>query len=177
MRVNTYIKKATLFTLLGFFYSCTANSQYPIEIERLGLEKQYDITKWYLYCISCDQKLEKIDSNITIGQLPLKFKEVIIHGDTTELHFSFYFKNRLININEITKPPYKGVMFINDTIYAFLTYGDAYYYRLDDCSTSKCPYREGYPQQKEVIDYIKDNKEDINIWFKNAAIKKGIIDE
>jgi len=36
--------------------------QYPTEITKFGLQKQYDVAKWYMYCIHCDESPQYVDS-------------------------------------------------------------------------------------------------------------------
>ncbi len=40
-----------LVTITSYGKEDSQNHMYPIEIERLGLTKQYDIAKWQMYCI------------------------------------------------------------------------------------------------------------------------------
>jgi hypothetical protein len=170
-------------------YSCnqkkatidTATSVYPKLIEKYKLERQYDKTKWMLYCIHCDEfcefdKRSGISDTITFGMLSLHYEGVDIFNDTAELNFSFYYKDSI-------KCDYGILRNANiDIGAAYHMNSDSilYYLRL---STYNRHWETGqrsryqYPLQPEVIKYIKTNRKNLDIWFRAEAIRRGIIEK
>lgn len=70
---------------------------YPKEIKSLGIEKLFDKTKWYLYCITSDQKLDftvvaNHKGNVTYGTLPIKFDHLEVRGTQWSWTFSSIIK-------------------------------------------------------------------------------------
>ncbi|MCB9046644.1 MAG: hypothetical protein H6550_10985 [Chitinophagales bacterium] len=179
--------------------SCNVNGNrvYPKVIEKYGLMSQYDASKWYLYCVYCDKQpdflkgiIEYRDSmkyyryvpdtmseEITYGQLELKLDRIELVNDTTNLYFSFYHNGEKITPDRVNTPPYAGTMFIgdSDTIFAYRTYGDMAYFMVRCDNKDDCNYREVIPEQPEVIQYIRNNKNNLNDWFKYEANRRGII--
>src|SRR3954469_14816177 len=65
---------------------------YPAQVARLHLEDLYDSARWYIYTWHCDSKYQpKYDSSKskTFGELPLRFINLSLKGDTAELNFDF----------------------------------------------------------------------------------------
>ena len=93
--------------------SLIVGKEYPEEIKRLGFEKQYDKTKWYLYCIHCDRKVvftrkSGLTDDVTFSMLPLRFDFVTVTKDTVEINFSFYYKDIKLEWPVIDVYPYWG---------------------------------------------------------------------
>jgi hypothetical protein len=178
------------------FLSCDVKSQskevvntsvptFPEEITRLNLQRQYDNTRWALYCIHCDQSVQflptsSIHEQLTFGELPIKFDHLEVRGDTVEIDCYFYYKDRPLNVRIIRREPYWGAVFVNnpDSIVLYSSTSSLRYeYRKCLDPTVPCRYREVNPLQPEVVDYIKKNKGKIDPWFRNEAIKRGVIND
>ncbi len=176
------------------------SNSYPEEIKKMGLEELYNISKWYMYCIHCDTRIidlkeallwqagdsaEHIDpnnpqlDNTTLGMLPLSFDNLVIKGDTVEMHFYFYYKGKKVNEKLVHNLPYWGTVFWgrSDTIRCYSSRSDVAYFMKECKDLSNCNVREVNPLQPEVIDYIKRNKDKIDPWFRKEAIKRGVITE
>lgn len=189
------MKKCLIFTTICFLIcqfalaSCNDTRMYPIEIENLGLQKQYDNSKWSLYCIFCDwlvDPVKKVSGNyvvvpnekkITYGQLDLCFDEVRIKNDTIEITFSFLYDGKKVTSLNVNKPPYQGTVFIgnSDVISMYIPGGvDMQYIWVHCPDKNDCTDRRAKPLQPEVKRYIQENKTKINSWFKDQALKKGV---
>lgn len=160
--------------------------KYHKEIRALGLQEQFDEAKWNLYCIHSDivPKFIKWDGqrfivlpekNITYGALDLVFDSVIVKHDTVELTFRFVFDSKKLGPATVDNIKYSGVAFINNKVYAYLTDTHISYIRYPCEDLNNCLYRESKPLQPEVVSYIKHNKHEINEWFIQEAIKRGVM--
>lgn len=158
-------------------------SSYPAKIDSLGLQHLYDETKWRLYCYYCDDTIghrRNTNNKVTYGELDLEYKDMDVIQDSTLLVFLFDVTDIDIVKYEDDLPrhashyDYCGILYVNNTVNAF--YGhtfNGFYRQLDTDSRSR--YYE--PLQPEVVTYIKTNKDKINPWFRNEAIKRGILKE
>lgn len=180
------------FIIITFCSSCFArdttkvkSGEYPLEIKHLGLEHLYDKSKWMLYCMECDAKLKfreetNIHDDITCGMLPLKFDHLEIRNDTIEIDFYFYYKSKKVDWKLVDGMPTWGTVFKrnSDSIIMYSA-RDEYRYFMHSCvdPTVECPFRTVNPLQPEVIKYIKENRDKLDPWFRQEAIKRGVIDE
>jgi len=182
------MKRGFVFALLIFIYSdCFASFDstysYPKEIEKLGLQNKYDLTKWIMYCIMSDRHILFNKNNasskiITYGTLPLKFNHMQINGDTVEIDFDFLYEGKFVDIKMTDYGPLWGVVFVgnSDTVFRYYSQSDArYFMRRCSPNVKNCPYREVNPLQPEVRKYIKQNKEKLDPWFRKEAQRKGVI--
>jgi hypothetical protein len=153
---------------------------YPKTITDLGIESWYDKSKWALYCMYCDDTVKfepntKIKELVTFASLDLRLDGVKQFNDTTELRFYFYY-------NDTLKCDYKifknlliatGTGFIkgSDSIryYTAEGYGLTKFWEHGDQSPI------GNPLQPEVINFINNNKDKLNSWFRNEAIRRGVL--
>jgi len=177
----------SLISFLLFFLNCRATQDslysYPHEVEQLGVQHQYDAAKWYMYCLVCDQKLiftkkNNIKEIITYGTLPLKLDHIEINGDNIEMDFYFYYKNIPINEMIVKNAPEWGVVFTgkSDTVKKISSRTDVRYYTVRRClDINNCPVRDAKPLQPEVIRYIRNNERKLDPWFRNEALKRGVI--
>ncbi len=159
------------------------NYGYPEEIIQLGKEKLFENTKWFLYCLYCDQKVKLINSQIpdtvTYGTLPLMFDKILIINDSIEIDFTFMYKNMRVNEATAYPAPIWGLLYNSqDSIVSFSSMGSmrySYFVSIKDPEHSK--NRKIKPLQPEVIQYIKENKDKLDPWFRKEAIKRGVINE
>lgn len=178
------------------FIQCHSNKSvesisYPDVIIDEGLVEQYNMSKWYLYCILCDIELKRIeikddqyalmedDSPATYGMLDLRFDTLMMKQDTIEMKFYFYQNSNKVDFSYVDNPPFSGTVFANnrDSITNFLTDG-IYSYIWHRCDNYElCDSRLVKPLQPDVIKYIQDNEEVINPWFRAEAVKQGVITE
>jgi hypothetical protein len=154
---------------------------YPQEIQRKHLESFYNESKWVIYCIHCDErcrfykKLNIVDSPF-LGSLDLRFNRVEFFNDTTELRFSFYYKDTVkCDVNTVYN-------------YGTLTYGtsfkgnrDSVIYFLSETTVQRFSEkgktsRYETPLQPEVVAFIKNNKDSLNPWFREEAKRRKIIE-
>lgn len=172
-----------LFLIFG--YSCNAEAdnlfKYPPEIEKLGLQKQFDETKWRLYCISLDYRLSfsrKPDNSMpNFGELPLEFRSLDIKHDTLILKFSFAYKGKTLKSSEIRNELFTGAIFKSSQIIGYSSDYTAPYIYTDFKNNPNKDDRRIIPLQPEVIKYIKANKSSLAPWFRHEAIKRGVINE
>jgi hypothetical protein len=159
--------------------NCIVINKYPQKIIDLKLEKQYDKTKWLLYCIHCDEiykfeKTKNIVDTISFGKISLKFDTVEQFNDTTEIYFDFFYRDTekcdlslIYNIEHDIGAAFFGK---SDSIIYYVRRGTMNIHR----ATGKRS-RHQFPLQPEVLQYIKFNKNNIDPWFKEEAILRGII--
>lgn len=152
-------------------------------IDSLGLRTQFINWKWKIYCIYCDEKLDFVDSSIihddiTFGMLPLRFDRLSKSDDTVVLSFMFYYKDSLRCVPRFISNyiNYDAAYKIGiDTPLYYMGFGDGRF-REWCADTLNCTSRYVKPLQPEVIEYIKQNKEVIDPWFRAEAVKRGVID-
>ncbi|HTN44832.1 MAG TPA: hypothetical protein VL098_00690 [Flavipsychrobacter sp.] len=157
------------------------DDEYPNEIKKLGLEYFYDKTKWTFYCQYCDERLNlgkeqsTKDAVITFGMLPLIFDEVQVQNDSVEIGFSFYFKGKPVTEQQYNKSMLFSIMYNveKDTV---TYYRESRFFTRVCCNPGQeCRSRLIKPLQPEVIKYIYENREKLNRWFRDEAIKQGVI--
>lgn len=170
---------------------CNKTNKYPTEIENLSLQKQYDNSKWNLYCIFCDRLIDPVkkvsgnyvavpnEKKMTYGQLDLCFDEVRIKNDTIEIMFFFIFEGEKVTQFNVNTLPYEGAVFIGDNknVSMYKTSGDMEYIWVHCPDKNDCPDRHVNPLQPEVIRYIKQNETKINSWFRMSAVEKGVLEK
>jgi len=184
-------KKKSCFAVLLLICSCHFNEtiqseemtattryklSYPNVIDSLNLNNYYDSAKWYIYTINCDKLyLPKSDTSksFTFGQLPLKFEDYLLKGDTLELHFWFTQNGEIIlpSMTRDFRQLFTGVGFNLRTkkkIYMWSPSGFT--------SQTIGGYHNRYENslQPEVLDYIIKNKDRLDSSFKILAELKGI---
>lgn len=172
-----------VFLFLSPVIGFAGDKNYPVEIVALHLQDKYDEAKWLLYCIHSDDKLKYWDSKTvsekTFGELPLKFDMLEILSDSVAINFRFYDKGVELNGSVIENYLLWGVVFkaeSNKTLCYTTTGG--FKYLMNYCSKvpdEKCNLREVNPLQPEVINYIQTNKDKNNPWFRQEAIRRGVI--
>jgi hypothetical protein len=156
-------------------------SEYPAIVDSLGLQKQYDETKWRMYCNYCDKKvfinpLYGIKDTFTFGQMPLKYWSFNQIGkDTIELLFSYMYRDTIpCNYNYVHGIGICGIAYsiAKDTL---LYFRGEEVFRISVWCDVPCNERLVNPLQPEVIKYITDNKNKLNPWFYKEAIKRGLL--
>jgi hypothetical protein len=156
---------------------------YPQQIVKLKLQKLYDKSRWFLYCIYCDKKLsfrDKLqvpDTSITFGELPLNFDHIDIMSDTIEMYFDFYLRGTKIDEGIVENLLYSGTVFTDgkDSIVLYTSRLARYFWAQCLDSNEICPYREVNPLQPDVKKYIQKNKEKIDPWFRAEAVRRGVL--
>jgi len=153
---------------------------YPKKITDLALESRYDKSKWALYCIYCDDSVKfepetEIKEQITFASLDLKLEGVKQFNDTTELLFYFYYKDTLKCDYKVLK----NLLIATGT--GFKKGSDSiYYYTAEGHGLTKF-WEQGdqshiaNPLQPDVISYINRNKDKLNLWFRNEAIRRKVL--
>lgn len=149
---------------------------YPSIIDSLGLQDLYDETKWRLYCLHCDDSVELFPERKmkeTYGMLPIDFQGVKMTGNEIDLNFFFRYNDTLVidfmNRSKNAKLKY-GVKYIDRKFYCYET-GSNFCIQTSD-STS----RLNNCLQKDVVSYIKQNRNILNEWFVKEAIKRKVLE-
>jgi hypothetical protein len=158
--------------------------RYPMEIDSLALNKLYDKSRWFIYCgQSYNQLIFKkqtgIHDSITYGMLPLIFDRLQINGDTVEIDWLFYYKGKRVDGKLVENVPAWGTVFkkASDKVLEISTRTDVGYFGYECPPNDSCPGLEPMIQKPEIINYIKQNKNKIDPWFRKEAIKRGLINE
>lgn len=151
-------------------------SVYPHEVDSLHLQTLYDSARWVILTWQCDWPYRpKADSTInkTLGELDLQFDRLIIKSDTIEFKFKYLSGENYVSAGSLKD----YIEFITGVAYNTLTHSKIYvsspngfYLRTDDPNS-----RYINSMQPEVIDYIKNNKDKLNICFKEEAIRRKVI--
>ena len=174
------------------------DKHYPDEIQKLGVEKLYDKTNWFLYAILYNKKMKindrllhnnssikpedfHVDTNITFGMLPLRFEHIELRHDSLEMHFSLYFHGLYINDLVEDGPLSIGCVFanrFNDEIVSVAGRGVVkYYMKVCNIQGDKCIPFENEIKAPEIRQYLLANKSQVKPWFYREAIKRGVINE
>jgi hypothetical protein len=150
----------------------------PRIIDSLGLNKYYDNARWLMYCKYCDEKVVCLNDSITLGEATIVGNEVhLVSKDTLELGFDFISKDSASCIGHYDKEQaIIGVAYNieNDSLIYFLGAGVTKRFKVW-CDTIPCNNRLVLPLQPEVIAYIKKNRDKLDPWFRDEAIKRGVI--
>lgn len=156
------------------------NEAYPIVIDSLHMQKQYDLAKWTLYCIHSTDTLKiPNDTNrqiITLGELPLRFDTVYFRNDTSEIDFRFYYQDTILVDGRLaTNAVTWGTMFKgnDENVVRYSSFGNSSFYVT--CDFKDCPDRFVNPLQPEVVAYLNQNRKKVNPWFLNEAKKRNVI--
>jgi hypothetical protein len=154
-------------------------SSYPAEIIDRKIERQYDLVKWRLFCVYCDNPVRFISSSglkteLTFGSLDLKYAGLYQANDTTEIYFDFYFEDTIKCVNTILENPpiATGAGFLSgtDSISYFTSSSTMNRFWTNDPGS-----RFSSPIQKEVVEYLKKNKQSVNTWFYNESKRRGLV--
>lgn len=150
-------------------------------VDSLHLQAKVAETKWRLYCIHCDEKVEFIrptssEKMFTFGELQLKDDTLFLRKDTVELDYQFYYNDTPCYANFVHNTLMWGCIFrlSSDTpvAYSSMTTMRSFW---ETCDVPNCPSRFVNPLQPQVISYIKRNKQNINKWFHDEAVKRHVI--
>jgi hypothetical protein len=138
----------------------------------------YNQAKWIMYCIHCDEVTRWRPQyfylpSVPVGTLDLRFRGASEKGDTVEIYCMFYYHDSIpCNANTLTnyfdllngigfdKKSVKKLYFIRDNA-MFVSLGKNMRYINE--------------LQPEVIEYIQKNRNELNPWFRDEAIRKGIL--
>lgn len=150
---------------------------YPSNVDSLQLKDLYDSARWYVYTWHCDDYYKpKKDAtqSITFGELPLKFKNLTLKGDTLEFNFGFFDVHEnysiLPSMTRDAKELSTGVGFnINTRTKIYMLSPNGFSSTIEGGVN-----RYENPLQPEVLTYIKNNWDKLNDCFRKLAVKNGI---
>jgi hypothetical protein len=155
-------------------------SEYPDDIVNRKIEKQYDLVKWTLFCVYCDNTVNfnsstGIKTAVTFGSLDLKYAGLYHSGDTLEIYFDFYFQDTIKCVGSILdNPPIAtggGFLDGSERINYFTSSSTMARFWKNDPSS-----RFNNPFQNDVVEYLNRNKGAVDRWFFREAQKRGIVD-
>ena len=131
--------------------------------------------------MACDKSIKSIyiisdeqNCDFTYGELDLEYKKAEISKE----YISYFFAFNVEDVCEVDR--YKTRHFVNeaitvklsnDSVCAIAEEGN----QLATWSGDNPQERLFNPLQPEVIEYIKKNKGKINPWFREEAIRRGVI--
>ncbi len=149
-------------------------------LDSLHLLQFNDTSKWFLYAIQCDDSSKsgrvrdrKELPKIPLGFIKLNLNYVAIQNDTLSLLYNFlYDDSTIIEKSTSNRPIIRGMQFNtkSNQIIGFII-GHAI---LNQNGNSANRYEN--PLKPEVISFIKSNKGKLNIWFRDEAKRRKIID-
>jgi hypothetical protein len=154
---------------------------YPRIVDSLRVENLYDEARWRMYCLGCcdtARLLQEYDglAKRPFGFLNLKFTRLHLRrGDSTEFYFMFYYNDTIRCDNGSTSADYgilpDGVGFSNNGKRIYYSWDIALGFNRGDDPTDPLQH----PLQPKVVSFIKNNRDSLNPWFKNEAIKRGVL--
>ena len=185
--------RRSLILLTVIALSCNSNKQpakqteqasldskcftYPKSVDRLQVRDLYDSARWYVYVWHCDEAyLPKSDTSrsVTFGELPLKFNNLGIKGDTIEIYFDFIDESEphpiLPSMTRDNNEFLSGVAFNIKTRKKVYMLSPNGFSAVDRGPTTR--YEK--PLQPEVLAYIKKTWDNLDICFKELVKQKGI---
>ena len=156
----------------------TKGFAYPEIVDSLNVKTLYDIAKWNLYCIYCDDIVRFLDrtineGTITYASLDLRLENIYKSRDTIEMHFSFYHDLLKCDVNSVRRDGKiyaDGIVFKNDSVASYTTTTTMRYF-----SDNYPKSRFANPLQPDVLAYIKNNQNKLHNWFRHEAKRKGLI--
>lgn len=151
------------------------------QISKNKFEDLKDETKWRLFCINCDKvcilsERVQIKDTVDYGSLNVKFEKLNILNDTIEISMDFYYNDTIkCDINTVWHFDIlaSGLAFNlnSDSVLYFLTKTTAG--RMSDVDSNN---RDRDPLQPDVINYIKNNRQKLNPWFREEAKRRKVIE-
>jgi hypothetical protein len=152
----------------------------PKEVDSLKVVDLYTDAMWFIYCnycdIKCDKRLIKGIPDITYGQADLKLLSLDTTQDSVFINFEFYYNDlRLPYVSSDTNIIISGLVYrkSNKKIIALMTHGWLWDYQAAISGSSNPRMKE--PLQKEVVQYIINNKHGISRQFFCLARRNKII--
>jgi hypothetical protein len=151
--------------------------KYPKSIDSLNLRDMYDSARWYVFTWHCDEYYKsKMDTSqfITFGELPLKFRELNLRGDTVDIVFDFIDKNEnspiLPSMTRDTKELSTGVGF------SMKTKAKLYMLSLSGYTSVIKGGANRYenPLQPDVLKFIRCNWDRLDECFRRLAEHKRV---
>jgi len=135
-----------------------------------------------MYCLYCDSPVRfkaetGIREKLTYGSLALKLDSLLIRGDTISFLFKFLHEGKECDTNMVYAEsfPCWGIRFTDkdtNSIQLFLE-GEPSVVRYFKPEDPSGPYlKSSFPN---VVKYIHDNRNSLDPWFKEEAIKRGIL--
>lgn len=150
---------------------------YPTGIDSLNLDDMYDSARWYVFTWHCDEYYKsKRDTSqfIAFGELPLKFRELNLRGDTVDIVFDFIDKYEnspiLPSMSRDTKELSTGVGFSMKTKSKLYMLSISGYTSFIKGGAN----RYENPLQPEVLKFIRSNWDKLDDCFRSIAEQKGI---
>ncbi|RYE19858.1 MAG: hypothetical protein EOP51_19075 [Sphingobacteriales bacterium] len=136
-------------------------------------------SKWHMYCLQCDDTVSfnkavvTDDTIVTYGQLDLRLVDCEKKGDTVELYYGYYYKGTIV-CDQRTVFNYRisGIIYGHpyEKPFAFIgaheggyVWDTRFFSRLEE------------PLQPQVVNYMKLNKNKLNNWLRQQAIKRNVI--
>jgi hypothetical protein len=163
------------------FLACNSSqsnfaAQYPREVDSLRINDLFDSAKWDVYTWNCDLIYKpKTDSTLCkpLSELELTFENLTILHDTIILIFAFLDRGQSIlpAMTQDNLQPVSGVGFNTSSKKKLFMVSSNVYISVKGDPRS----RFINPMQPEVLSFIRKNKEKLNPWFKQEAIRRKII--
>ncbi|MBZ5856419.1 hypothetical protein [Flavihumibacter profundi] len=150
--------------------------EYPSAVDSLRINDLYDSARWFIYTWHCDQVYKAKEdtlTNVTFGELPLRFTNLSIRHDTLELNFDFIDKGKAIlsGMTRDFKQLSTGVGFnikSKKKIYMLSPNGFS-------TTIKGGPNRYETPLQPEILEYLESNKLKLDECFKELVKRKGML--
>jgi len=149
-------------------------SLYPKEIDSLGYKDIFDTAKFYLYAYDCDKKFALINDttkkDMYLSYLPLEYDTLKIKGDTAEFYFMYRYKEVKLDPNSLKE----FVHYKNGIAFNLKNKKPLYLTTDRNLIVKEVGNQSRFvnPLQKEVIEFVKSNAENINQWFKGEVLRR-----
>ncbi len=157
-------------------YHDSVNHVLSDSLNKCGLLSLSDSIKWNLYCIYGNDSASwgwrnKNLPHIPIGFLKLQLLSLTQNGNDTAIFFyRFIYKDSLeVESYDEDRKPIASEVMVKLKTKEILGYGVDFFYTLDSDERYKHPLRP------DIINFIKNNSDKLDPWFKQRAIEKGIL--
>ncbi len=143
-------------------------------LDHFGLSRYSDSAKWLLYTFHCDDTAVNREGKLLpISSLDIKLSLAEKVNDTLSLLYSFM-ENDSTLINEKLKTG----LYITDGIEFKISDNKVIAYISGEATLTnfKPGSRLENSLQPEVVAYIKTNRDKLNVWFRNEAIRRRIVE-
>jgi hypothetical protein len=144
-------------------------------LKNLSLVMFNDTAKWLLYSIHYSDSLRLRDINrtkIPLGFLKLNLTTVKLERDTLNLLYTYLYKDSILAEDyDVDRPPTASGVQIDTkkgSVIGFIV-GEGVFNQKGPGSKYENIYQE------ELLNFVKNNKEKLDPWFKNEAEQHGIL--
>lgn len=145
-------------------------------LKKIDLLALSDSIKWNLYCIYGNDSTSWGWRDKNLPHIPIGFCKLILRSfsqlqnDSAVFYYQFIFRDSIVieSYDERRKPIASQVM-VKLSTKEVIGYGVDIFYSMD------IDERYRHPLRVDIINFMKNNRNKLNPWFKKRAIERGIL--